>query len=71
MKRKLKEEIRAKSNSELLAEIKKKQEELLKDGLDVQAGKLKNTSLLKRKRDEIAVLKTILQEKKFIKEETV
>ena len=65
MKKKQKEEIRSKTIDELVGEVEKKQEEIFRLGLEIKTGKVKNTSELKKKTDELAVIKTILQEKKF------
>jgi len=65
MKRKQKEEIRAKSLTELGQEIEKRQAEILRLQMEVRMGKIKNTSLAKSKADELAIVKTILQEKRF------
>lgn len=65
MKRKQKEEIRAKTAEELAVEIKKKEEEIFKMRLEIKMGRAKNTSELKRKKDELAVLETFLQEKRL------
>lgn len=63
MKTKQKQDLRAKSIPELSTEVEKRIEELFKIGIDIKNAKLKNTSSLRRKADELAVIKTILQEK--------
>lgn len=63
MKTKQKQDLRAKSIPELSTEVEKRSEELFKIGIDIKNAKLKNTSSLRRKADELAVIKTILQEK--------
>jgi ribosomal protein L29 len=68
MKKKQKEEIRGKSLAELAKEILKKEEEALKLQMQIRMAQVKNTSSLRSKLDEIAVLKTILREKKFAEE---
>lgn len=65
MKRKQKEEIRAKSLTELGQEVEKRQAEILRLQMEIRMGKVKNTSLAKSKADELAIVKTILQEKRF------
>jgi len=64
MKKKQKEEIKLKNITELLAEIRKKSDEIFQARLDLKTGKLKNTSQIRRKNDELAVLKTIIKQKK-------
>lgn len=64
MKRKAKEELRSKSLSELQLEVVKVEAEILKLQMEVSLGKVKNTSFLKIRTDVLAVIKTILQEKK-------
>lgn len=64
MKRKAKEELRSKSLSELQLEVVKVEAEILKLQMEVSLGKVKNTSFLKIRTDVLAVVKTILQEKK-------
>lgn len=63
MKIKIKQEIRSKTIPELEKEIIKTEEELAKFRIDLKMGKIKNTSLLKVKSDQLAVAKTILREK--------
>lgn len=65
MKRKQKEEIRLKGEEELRLEIKKLEEEISQLAVEVVTAKEKNTSLLRRKADDLAVLKTILRERKL------
>lgn len=64
MKKNQKNEFRAKTIEELEAELKKRKEEALKLGIDVKMFRIKDTCALRKKLDEIAVIKTILQEKK-------
>lgn len=66
MKKNQKEEIKAKSIEELAKEIEKRQGEIWHLGLDVKMARIKDTSSLKRKMDELAVVKTILGEKKSL-----
>lgn len=65
MKKKQKEEIRAKSLSELGEEAEKRKTEILRLKMEIKMAKVKNTSSLKRRLDELAVVKTIIQEKRF------
>lgn len=65
MKKKQKEEIRAKTAPELRGEIEKRRKELLQLRMEISLGKVKNTNLAKTKADELAVIRTVLQEKKF------
>lgn len=66
MKKKDKQQIRSKSIVELSQEIAKRQEEIFKLSIEIKTAKIKNTSLLRRRLDELALVKTILQEKKFL-----
>jgi len=68
MKRKQKEEMRAKNPEELAEELKKRQEEIAKLRIEIKMARVKDTSLWRRKMDELAVIKTILREKEFMKE---
>lgn len=63
MKKNQKLELRAKSPGELISEVAKKEAELMRLKMELATGKIKNTSVLKTKADELAVIKTILQEK--------
>lgn len=65
MKRKLKEELRSKTIAGLSEEIKKRQMEISQLAIQIMTAKVKNTTALKRKKDELAVAETILQEKKL------
>jgi len=71
MKKKQKEEIEAKSVEELVKEIEKRQGEIWRLGMDVKMARIKDTSSLKRKGDELAVIKTILGEKKSQKKGSI
>ena len=51
-----------------MSEIQKRGEEISKLKIEVKLGKVKDTTSLKRKSDELAVLKTIFNEKRTIKE---
>jgi len=67
MKRKEKQEFHQKNLEELKQEIKKINEELVKLKMEKQVGKLKNVRLLKQKKNQLAILKTILREKELAK----
>lgn len=66
MKKKSKEEIRNKTIPEIESEIDKIEKEIIQLNIDIQMGKVKNTSLKTRKQDDLAVLKTILKEKRLL-----
>ncbi len=65
MKKKQKEEIRAKTIAELVLEAEKRTVEIGRLKMEIKMARVKNTSQLKRKLDELAVIKTILQEKRY------
>lgn len=65
MKKKIKEELRNKSVSELQIEVLGKEAELTKGRMDLKVGKIKNTSALRFMSDSLAVMKTILKEKQL------
>lgn len=65
MKRKEIKENRQKSKEELKQQAKKIAEELVKLRMEKQVGKLKNVRLLKQKKNQLAIIKTILQEKEL------
>lgn len=65
MKRKEIKENRQKSKEELKQQVKKIAEELVKLRMEKQVGKLKNIRLLKQKKNQLAIIKTILQEKEL------
>lgn len=69
MKKKQKTDLRSKSASELLPEVSKREEEIAQVKVQVKLGKIKNTSTLRRKLDELAVVKTIINEKQLIGEQ--
>lgn len=62
MKKKLKEENRAKSIEELSKEAVKIEDEINRLKVELMTGKLKNTSLIKCKKDELSIIKTIIRE---------
>ncbi|PIU33124.1 50S ribosomal protein L29 [Candidatus Woesebacteria bacterium CG_4_10_14_0_2_um_filter_39_14] len=65
MKRKEIKENHQKSQEELKQQAKKIAEELVKLRMEKQVGKLKNVRLLKQKKNQLAVIKTILREKEL------
>jgi len=67
MKAKDKKEIFTKSEVELRKALKEAKAALLDLVLDLGQNKLKNTRLIFWKRKEIALLKTALKEKEFVK----
>lgn len=64
MKKKQKEELKAKSITELFQEVEKRVRELTQLEMEIKLGRVKNTSSLNVKKDELAMIKTILQEKR-------
>lgn len=65
MKRKEIKENHQKSQEELKQQVKKIAEELVKLRMEKQVGKLKNVRLLKQKKNQLAIIKTILREKEL------
>ena len=65
MKRKEIKEYHQKSKEELEQQAKKIAEELVKLRMEKQVGKLKNVRLLKQKKNQLAIIKTILREKEL------
>jgi ribosomal protein L29 len=65
MKSQPKKDLQNKTVAELGAEAEKREREILRLRIEIKMGKIKNTSLARRKADELAVIKTILQEKRF------
>lgn len=68
MKRKQKDEIRGKTIEELKTEVLKREDEAVRLKMEVQQAKVKDTSSIQRKMDEIAIIKTIIREKELEKE---
>jgi len=64
MKRKQKEELKTKSITELFQEVEKRVRELAQLEMEIKMGRVKNTSSLNVKKDELAMIKTIVQEKR-------
>ena len=71
MKKKQKEETATKSVEELVKEIEKRQGEIWRLRIDVGMARVKDVSSLKRKTDELAVVKTILGEKKNLEKDKI
>lgn len=67
MKSKDRKEIFTKSEKELRKALKEGKAALLDLMLDLKQNKLKNTRLIFWKRKEIALIKTALKEKEFVK----
>lgn len=65
MKRKEIKENRQKSKEELKQQVKKIAEELVKLRMEKQVGRLKNVRLIKQKKNQLAIIKTILREKEL------
>lgn len=65
MKKKELKDLHSKTKEELQSLMKKTQGELLKSKMEKQAGKLKNTHLPAHKRNDLAVIKTLIKEKEF------
>ena len=65
MKRKEIKENHQKSQEELKQQAKKIAEELVKLRMEKQVGKLKNVRLIKQKKNQLAIIKTILREKEL------
>lgn len=68
MKKKQKAELRSKSTPELKTEAENRRKEILKLRMEIRTAKVKNVSSLKNKMDELAVVMTILKEKKIMEE---
>lgn len=64
MKKKVKEELKSKTAGELIAEVAQKNREILNRRLEIRTGKSKNTDL-SRLLDNLAVIKTILQQRLY------
>lgn len=71
MKRKQKEELRTKGIEELAKEVEKFEGEIRQLERDISLARVKDTSLLKRKSDELAIIKTILGEKRYITQDKI
>lgn len=69
MKRKDIKEIRAKTQKELENLLEEAKVSLVKLKMDLKTAKTKNVHALARKRDEIAQILTIIEEKKVLEEE--
>jgi ribosomal protein L29 len=65
MKSKQIKELKQKNKEELIKEAHKLAEELVKFKMEKQAGRLKNIQLIKKKKHELAIVKTTLREKEM------
>ena len=65
MKSKQIKELKRKNKEELILQVHKLAEELVKLKMEKQAGRLKNTQLIKKKKHDLAVVKTTLTEKEM------
>jgi ribosomal protein L29 len=65
MKSQLKKDFQSKTAAELEVEAEKRRQEISRLRMEIRMGKIKNTSSAQRKADELAVIKTILQEKRL------
>jgi ribosomal protein L29 len=65
MKHKEIKETKQKNKEELIVQTHRLAEELVKLKMEKQAGRLKNTQLIKRKKHDLAVVKTILKEREM------
>lgn len=63
MKLKDKKNLHTKTSNELLNELAAKQKELINLRLELKTNKLKDTSLVKKTKEHIAILKTIIAAK--------
>lgn len=68
MKRKKLQELRAKKINELESLVEKAESQLVKLRMERTSGKIKDTTALRKKRNEIAVMKTLVREKQLVKE---
>jgi len=64
MNKKQKQELRTKNQEQLIAELAKAEKELIEIKFKLSQGQLKDVKTLAKKRNEIAVIKTIITEKK-------
>jgi ribosomal protein L29 len=65
MKTQIKKELHSRTLGELEKQLKEKKSEIAKMKMDQKMGKLKNTSELRNKKVEIAVMSTIIKEKQI------
>jgi len=63
MKKNQKGELRSKKISELQNLLQKAEEELVKLRMDKVSGKTKDTTILRKKVEEITIVKTLIREK--------
>jgi ribosomal protein L29 len=67
MKKELKEQLKQKDLKDLVEEVKKVNKEIFDLRMSKETGKLKNLRSLFLKRKELAVIKTIISQKKWEK----
>lgn len=65
MKRKQQEELRLKTIDELQNLLQKAEVELVKLRMEKASGRTKDTTVLRKKRKQIAVIKTLIREKQL------
>lgn len=68
MKKSQIKELRAKESTDLSKMILKEKEDLIRIMIDLNTRKLRNTSLVTKKKNMIAVIKTILTERELQKQ---
>lgn len=68
MKRKKLQELRAKKIDKLESLAQEAESQLVKLRMERASGKIKDTTALKKKRREIAIIKTLTREKQLVKE---
>ena len=70
MKKKEKEEIKNKSSAELKTLLNREEEELVKAVMEKRTGKSRDGNAIRKKRDKLALIKTIIREKELENETT-
>lgn len=65
MKKKEKEEIKNKSLAELKTLLNREEEELVKAVMEKRTGKSRDGNAIRKKRDKLALIKTIIREKEL------
>lgn len=68
MKRKKIQELRAKRIDELESLVEEAESQLVKLRMERTSDKIKDTTALRKKRSEIAVMKTLIREKQLVQE---
>lgn len=66
MKKKQKEELKGKTIQELMSETARLEKEIQQLKIDISLGKIKNTTQLVRKLDDLAIIKTLLRGKQLL-----